>query len=175
MGSKVTTFWSRDTDRSLYPQLQRGQRGYVHPRTFKSSSTSCFQYFAIIKFKDKWQKNAPVVVHLLAGSGTCTWSKPIKAKIINLSTSFLFFNSFLILKRNSTAATGVVLLKKLFLKGSEYSQKNTCVAESLFDKAAGLQDCCKTCLLHAHLRSYFSFGKNSSTFCKLCFFKKCQI
>ena len=67
-------------------------------------------------------ENALVVVHLLEGSGICTWSKPIKAKVISLSTSFLFFNSFLILKRNSTAATGVVLLKKLFLKGSEYSQ-----------------------------------------------------
>ena len=31
--------------------------------------------------------------------------------------------------------------------------------ESLFNKVAGLQDCCKTYLLHAHLRYYFSLGK----------------
>ena len=50
-----------------------------------------------------------LLVYLLAASGICTWSKPIKAREINLSTSFPFLNSFLILKRNSTAATGVVL------------------------------------------------------------------
>ena len=126
MGSKVTTFWSRDTDRSLYPQLQRGQRGYVHPRTFKSSSTSCFQYFAIIKFKDKWQKNALVVVHLLAGSGICTWSKPIKAKVINLSTSFLLFNSFLILKRNSKAATELFYKKGVPKRFGIFTGKYLC-------------------------------------------------
>ena len=43
------------------------------------------------------------------------------------------------------------------LKGSEHSQENACVAESVLDKIAGLQDCCKTYLLHAHLRFYFSF------------------
>ena len=31
-GSNVITFWSRDIDKSLYLQLQRGHRGYVHPR-----------------------------------------------------------------------------------------------------------------------------------------------
>ena len=38
----------------------------------------------------------------------------------------------------SEAATGDVLLKKLFLKISQYSQENTCV-ESLFNKVAGLK------------------------------------
>ena len=48
--------------------------------------------------------------------------------------------------------------------------------ESLFDKFAGLQDCCKTYLLHAHLRFYFSLGKKkSTTFYKLCFSKKCKV
>ena len=31
MGSNVITFWSRDIDRSLYLQLQRGHRSYAHP------------------------------------------------------------------------------------------------------------------------------------------------
>ena len=30
------------------------------------------------------------------------------------------------------------------------------VLESLFGKVAGIQDCCKTLLLHAHLRIYFT-------------------
>ena len=43
----------------------------------------------------------------------------------------------------------------------EYSQEHTHVPvlESLFDKVAGLQDFCKTYLLHALLRFYFSLGK----------------
>ena len=41
-------------DNFLYLQLQRGHRGYVHPCK-RSSSTSCFKYFLIIKIcrKDK--------------------------------------------------------------------------------------------------------------------------
>ena len=34
--------------------------------------------------------------------------------------------------------------------------------ESLFNKVAGPQDCCKTYLLHALLRFYFSLGKTES-------------
>ena len=43
----------------------------------------------------------------------------------------------------------------------EYSLEHTCVPvlESLFDKVAGPQDCCKTYLLHALLRFHFSLGK----------------
>ena len=33
---------------------------------------------------------------------------------------------------------------------------------SLFNKVVGLQDCCKTCLLHALLRFYFSLAKTLS-------------
>ena len=33
------------------------------------------------------------------------------------------------------------------------------MSESLFNKVTWLQDCCKTNLLHAHLRFYFSVGK----------------
>ena len=36
--------------------------------------------------------------------------------------------------------------------------------ESLFNKAAGLQDCCKTYLLHPLLRFYFSLGKTLKNF-----------
>ena len=34
----------------------------------------------------------------------------------------------------------------------------------LFNKVAGLQDCCKTYLLHAFLRFYFSLGKTLKNF-----------
>ena len=30
-GTNVNTFWSSDIDKSLYPQLWKGHRGYVHP------------------------------------------------------------------------------------------------------------------------------------------------
>ena len=36
--------------------------------------------------------------------------------------------------------------------------------ESLFNKVAGLQDCCKTYLLHALVRFYFSLGKTLKNF-----------
>ena len=36
--------------------------------------------------------------------------------------------------------------------------------ESLFNKGAGPQGCCKTYLLHALLRFYFSFGKALKNF-----------
>ena len=36
----------------------------------------------------------------------------------------------------------------------------TPMLESLFNKVAGLQDCCKAYLLHTLLRFYFSLGKN---------------
>ena len=149
------------------PFTEKPQRLRSPTQTLKPSSTSCFKYFAIIKFKDKWQTNALDIVDLLAGPGICTWSiwsKPITAKEINLSISFLFFNSFLILKLNSKNSHRSCSLKKLSLKGSEYSQANTCVAEYLFDKVAGLQDYCKTYLLHAHLIFYFSLGKRFINF-----------
>ena len=51
----------------------------------------------------------------------------------------------------------------LHLKRFEYSQKIS-VLESLFNKVKGLQECCKTYLLHAHLRFYFSSGKTLKIF-----------
>ena len=38
-----------------------------------------------------------------------------------------------------------------------YSQENTCL-ESLFNKVTGLQDCCKTYLLHACTLEVFSLS-----------------
>ena len=38
------------------------------------------------------------------------------------------------------------------------------VLECLLNKVVGLQDCCKTYLVHAHLRFYFSLGKTSKNF-----------
>ena len=34
-----------------------------------------------------------------------------------------------------------------------------CKLQSLFNKVAGLQDCCKACLLHTLFKFYFSLGK----------------
>ena len=31
-GSNVIIFWSSDTDKSLYLQLQKGHKGYIYPR-----------------------------------------------------------------------------------------------------------------------------------------------
>ena len=42
-----------------------------------------------------------------------------------------------------------------------------CVLESLFNKVAGLQDCCTTYLLHLHLGFYFSLGKTLKKFHEL--------
>ena len=44
------------------------------------------------------------------------------------------------------------------LKLLKYAQEN--VLESLFNKVAGLQECCKTYLLYSHLRFYFSLDKS---------------
>ena len=74
----------------------------------KLSSTSCFKYFVVIK----WRKTIALeVVDLLAGSCVCTLNKLIVAKTLKISplTSF-FLNSFLILKLSLKAAT------KLFYK-----------------------------------------------------------
>ena len=56
----------------------------------------------------------------------------------------------------SEAATIVVLQKKLFQKFWNINRK-TLMLEALFNKVAGLKNCCKTYLLHALLR--FSLGK----------------
>ena len=41
----------------------------------------------------------------------------------------------------SKAATRVDLLRKVFLKISQYSQENTCARVSIFNKVAGLRPC----------------------------------
>ena len=50
----------------------------------------------------------------------------------------------------------------MFYKKSTH--RKTTVLESLFNKVAGLPDCCKSYLLHAHLRFYFSLGKTLKKF-----------
>ena len=40
----------------------------------------------------------------------------------------------------------------------------TPMLESLFNKVAGLQDCCKAYLLHTPLKFYFSLGKTLKNF-----------
>ena len=47
--------------------------------------------------------------------------------------------------------------------------------ESLFNKVAVLQDCCKTCLLHAFLRFYFSLGKTLKNLYVLVKNVKCKV
>ena len=124
-------------------------------QTIKSSSTSCFKYLAIINSARK--TNALVIVDLfVAGSCLCTRNNLIKAKAISPSTLF-FLKNFFSKTYTSKAATGVALSKKQSLKLLEYVQEN--VLEPLFNKAAGLQDCCKTYLLYSHLKFYFSLGK----------------
>ena len=53
-GSNIINFSSRNTDISLV--IERPQRLRPSTQTLKSSSTSCFEYFAIIKFS-KFCKN----------------------------------------------------------------------------------------------------------------------
>ena len=48
-----------------------------------------------------------------------------------------------------------VATKIVLKKAVPNTHKKTPVLESLFNKAAHLQDSCKTYLLHAHLRFYF--------------------
>ena len=123
-GSNVVTFRSHDIDRSLYLQLERPQGLCSSMQWLKTTSTSYFKYFVLLKFSKFCKKNKCFhVVDLLAGSCICTWNKLIKVKAVP-PLSFSFKNSFLILKLNLKAANWVVLWKKLSLNLLEYSQEN---------------------------------------------------
>ena len=74
--------------------------------------------------------NALAVVDLLAGSCICTWNK-----------------------LNKEMAISPVTVKIAVPKTS-----GICT-ESLFNKVAGLQDCCKTYIVHPHVRFYFAVCK----------------
>ena len=102
------------------------------------SSSTCFKYFAIDRCVDKYfarKTDALVVADLLLETCICTLNKLIK------SFNFLCWKFFLILKHYSKAATLVVLYEKLFQK-SWNIQRKTPVLKFLFNKVAGLHDCC---------------------------------
>ena len=102
-----------------------------------------------------------MVVDLPASFWIFTWNKLIKAKAICPLT---FFLKNLFQYENLLQKQPLELLskKRQSLKLLEYAQEN--VLQSLFNKAAGLHDFCKTYLLYSHLRFYFSFGKTLKKF-----------
>ena len=134
-----------------------------------------FQIFCDNKIQQIFARKTSTlkVVDLFPGFCICKWNKLIKAKAISPLTFSLDF--FLNTKFKSKAAIGVVVQKKMSLKLWEYSQE-TSVFKSIFNKVAGLQDCCKTYLFHTQLRFYFSSGKTLKTFINFLltmFYKKC--
>ena len=153
-GSNIITFWYT----ILKHLLISSYRGAIGLRSstqkLKSSSTSCFKYLEIIKFskfckKDKcfhgsWHACRLWYLYIKQAN----WSKG------NLSTNFLFLKFFSDTNTYFKSSHQSCSIKKQFLKLLEYSQE-TPVLEYLFNKVAGIQDCCKTYLLHSHLRLYF--------------------
>ena len=110
-------------------------------------------------------------VDLLAGSCIYTWKKLIKVKAICPLTFFfkkLFSDTITYFKSSPWSCS---------IKKGVSESFGICTEkfESLFNKIAGLQDCCKTYLLHSHLRFYFSLGKAWKSSINFPYWKICQV
>ena len=154
--SNVITFSSRDIDKSLYLQLKRPQGQHSTTQRLRSSSTSCFKYFVIIKFKKFCKTNALMVVDMLVGSCIVTWNMLINSKVTSLT--FFFKNSFWYKIQKHPPE---LFYKKAVVKTfGILTEKHPLWCFFLIKlQAWSPEDCCRTYLLHAPLRLYSSLGK----------------
>ena len=101
-----------------------------YTKMFKSSSTSCFKYFVIIKFSKFFKKDKFFRRNWTACRILYFYLRQVNQSKGNLSSNFLFLKFFSNTKLNSKAITDIVLKKAVPKTSGIFTGK--CLCWSLF-------------------------------------------